>query len=70
MGQGANLAYKDFATFCPKAIAGIGKLPDTIADRAIPITMKRRAPGETVERFRHKAAKEIRRNPVRASSLF
>ena len=37
VGQGANITYKDFSTFCPKAIAGIGKLPDTVADRSIPI---------------------------------
>ena len=54
VGQGANIGYKDFSTFCPKAIAGIGKLPDTIADRSIPITLKRRAPNETVARFRRR----------------
>lgn len=43
--------------FCPKAIAGIGKLPDTIADRAIPIRMKRRALGEQIERFRPRLLK-------------
>ncbi len=51
-GQGANISFRDFSTFCPKAIAGIGKLPDTVADRAIPIRLKRAAPGESVERFR------------------
>jgi Protein of unknown function (DUF3631) len=51
-GQGANMSYRDFSTFCPKAIAGIGKLPDTVADRAMPIRLKRAAPGEVVERFR------------------
>jgi hypothetical protein len=50
--QGPNMLYQDFSTFCPKAIAGIGRLPDTIADRAIPIRLKRAAPGEVVERFR------------------
>jgi hypothetical protein len=50
VGQGANITYKDFSTFCPKAIAGIGQLPDTVADRSIPIRLKR-APRGTVERF-------------------
>ena len=50
--QGADIGFRDFSTFCPKAIAGIGKLPDTVADRAIPIRLKRAAPGEIVERFR------------------
>jgi hypothetical protein len=40
--------------FCPKAIAGIGKLPDTIADRAIPICLKRAARGEGIDRFRRR----------------
>ena len=35
-------------------IAGIGKLPDTVADRAIPIRLERRAPGERVDRFRRR----------------
>lgn len=54
VGQGANTTFKDFSTFCPKAIAGIGKLPDTVADRAIPIRLKRAARGEKVERFRRR----------------
>ncbi len=44
----------DLDVFCPKVIAGIGKLPETIADRSIPIRLKRKAPGEKVERFRTK----------------
>jgi hypothetical protein len=52
--MGANITFKDFSVFCPKAIAGIGKLPDTVADRSIPIRMKRRAPNEAVERFRRR----------------
>ncbi|HEV2491481.1 MAG TPA: DUF3631 domain-containing protein [Terriglobia bacterium] len=52
VGQGVNISFRDFSTFCPKVIAGIGKLPDTVANRAIPIRLKRRAPGEPVERFR------------------
>ena len=27
VGKGADLSVKDFSTFCPKAIAGIGRLP-------------------------------------------
>jgi hypothetical protein len=54
VGQGANLSYRDFPVFSPKAIAGIGKLPDTIADRAVPIELRRRRQGEYVERFRQR----------------
>lgn len=54
IGQGANISFKDFETFCPKAIAGIGQLPDTVADRSIPIRLKRKGPSEAVERFRRR----------------
>ena len=56
IGQGAGIKPYDFKVFSPKAIAGIGKLPDTVADRSIPIALKRRAPGEYVERFRRRRA--------------
>jgi hypothetical protein len=52
VGSSASISTRDFSTFSPKAIAGIGKLPDTIADRAIPVRLKRAAPSERVERFR------------------
>jgi hypothetical protein len=52
---GANRdALVDFKTFCPKALAGIGRLPTTIADRCIEIRLKRKAPGEAVSRFRRR----------------
>jgi len=54
VGQGANIAYKDFQTFGAKAIAGIGRLPDTVADRSIKIELKRKAPDEWVERYRRR----------------
>jgi hypothetical protein len=44
-------APEELSTFCPKALAGIGELPGTVADRCIPIEMKRRLPDEPVERF-------------------
>jgi Protein of unknown function (DUF3631) len=56
VGQGANPTYEDFPVFCPKAIAGIGKLPDTVADRSIPIELRRRRATEKVERFRLRKA--------------
>ncbi len=44
---------ESFSTFCPKLLAGIdnAKMPDTIADRCIRITLKRKRPGQEVERF-------------------
>jgi putative DNA primase/helicase len=40
-----------FSTWCPKAIALIGRLPDTLDDRSIVINMRRRKRGEACERF-------------------
>lgn len=39
-------------TFAMAAVAGIGARPDTITDRAVIITMRRRAPREDVARYR------------------
>jgi hypothetical protein len=41
-------------TFAMVALAGIGDLPDTIEDRAVVITMRRRAPGERATPFRRR----------------
>lgn len=54
--DGSRQIVTEFAVFCPKALAAIGRLPDTIADRSIPIRLKRRAPSETVARFRRREA--------------
>lgn len=43
---------RQFSTWAPKVIALIGRLPTTLEDRSIPVAMKRKAPGETVERLR------------------
>jgi hypothetical protein len=45
---------QEFEVFCPKVLAGIGELPDTIADRSIPIRLQRKAPGEQVARVRQR----------------
>lgn len=42
-----------FATFAPCALAAIGDLPSTLADRALPIRMERKAAGERVQLLRH-----------------
>lgn len=50
--DGKRREVEEFDVYGPKAIAGIGDLPDTITDRAIPIRLKRRAPEERVTKFR------------------
>jgi hypothetical protein len=64
VGQGAALSYIELSTFCPKAIAGIGRLPDTVASRSIAIRLKRKAPTETVGRFYQRDAEAIA-EPIR-----
>lgn len=58
-----------FSTWCPKAIALIGKLPDTLADRAIEVAMRRRIAGERIERLRQDRieaeCQQVRRQAVR-----
>ena len=47
-----------FSTWCAKAVALIGKLPSTLADRAIAIAMRRRTSWEHVDRLRQDAIDE------------
>lgn len=51
---GPSQQLVSFNVFCAKALAGIGQLPDTIADRAVTIRVKRKAPDESAERFRRR----------------
>lgn len=44
---------EEFIVFCPKALSGIGKLPDTVDDRSIVISMRPKAKGESKERLRY-----------------
>lgn len=41
-----------FTVWAPKAIAMIGRPPETIEDRSVMVPLRRKAPGESVERFR------------------
>ncbi len=52
VGEGSRMTVQSFDVFGCKVLSGIGSLPDTIADRCIRIRLKRRAPGEHVERLR------------------
>jgi hypothetical protein len=53
MGGPNMRTLEAFDPFGPKALAGIGKcLPDTVADRSIPIRLTRKHRGEVRERFR------------------
>ncbi|HEV3318873.1 MAG TPA: DUF3631 domain-containing protein [Solirubrobacteraceae bacterium] len=52
-------ALIEYSIWCPKVLAGIGTLPDTIADRSIPIRLERRTRDQRVERFRDKQVNPI-----------
>src|SRR5919204_12870 len=52
---------EQFNVFCPKVLAGIGTLPETISDRSIPIRLKRKLPHEKVERFRRREVEALAR---------
>jgi hypothetical protein len=48
---------RHFPVYGPKAFAAIGRLPDTLADRSIIVTMQRRTKKQTLGRFRMARAK-------------
>ena len=50
--DGEDHEPRQFSTWAPKAIAMIGRLPDTLEDRAVVVPMRRRAPGDDLERLR------------------
>jgi hypothetical protein len=49
---GPNQIPTEFPTFGMAALGGIGSMPDTITDRAVNITQRRRNKGEKVAQFR------------------
>jgi Protein of unknown function (DUF3631) len=55
--EGDKHEPRRFKVFCPKVLVLIGALPDTLADRCIPIGMRRRRPSEHLCRFFYTQAK-------------
>jgi putative DNA primase/helicase len=60
---------RKFSTWGAKAIALIGSLKDTLADRSIEVALKRKLPSEHVERLRH-ADPELFRTRARRCARF
>lgn len=52
--RGKNVDVEDFPAYAAVALAGLGDLPDTLMTRSVVIRMRRRAPHEHVEPFRHR----------------
>lgn len=61
-----------FHTFAPLALAGIGALPGTLEDRAVPIVLQRKGANETATKLREAGARdalaELARKAARWSS--
>jgi 5S rRNA maturation endonuclease (ribonuclease M5) len=70
VGEGAGLGVADFPVFSPKVLAGVGDLPDMLADRSIPIQLKRKPKGAKVERFRRRDADAAAQDLVRRLGLW
>ncbi len=51
---GNTNAVVHFRVYCAKVLAGIGVLPDTIADRSVPIRLQRKKRSEKITRFRRR----------------
>jgi hypothetical protein len=62
-GTGPKLAR--YSCWCPKAMAAIGRLPETLADRSIIIRMERKPVTDARERVRELDATELRRKCTR-----
>jgi Protein of unknown function (DUF3631)/Domain of unknown function (DUF3854) len=52
VGQSTDMRVVRFSTYCPVALAGIGTIADTIADRAVAVPLERRQRGEEIDHFR------------------
>lgn len=52
--RGKAIDVEDYPCYAAVALAGLDDLPDTIMTRSVVIRMRRRAPGEQVEPFRHR----------------
>jgi hypothetical protein len=62
--RGKQVFTEELPAFCPVALAGLGDLPDTLMTRSVVVRMRRRAPSEHVEPFRHRVH-SIQAQPLR-----
>jgi hypothetical protein len=62
---GKRVETEDVQSFAAVALAGLGWLPDSIMTRSVTIRMRRRAPDERIEAFRHRIHAPIGRDLCR-----
>jgi len=53
-GEGKNMRPRAYSTWCPKVIACIQQLADTLMDRGVKVLLRRKQKGEGCERLRHR----------------
>jgi hypothetical protein len=58
---GEDMEPRQFSIFAPAAIAMIGHLPSTLADRSVSIALQRKRPDEVVEDFRWNRTEDLDR---------
>jgi len=56
---GDDYEPRQFSTFAPAAIAMIGRLPDTLNDRSVIVSLRRRKPSEKIASFRSDRAEHL-----------
>jgi hypothetical protein len=57
---GDDYEPRQFSTWTPAAVAMIGRLPDTLEDRSVIVSLRRRKSSEHVKQFRVDRAEELR----------
>lgn len=57
--QGQDFVVRDLSSFGPKAFAGLGRLPDTVRSRSLPVRLQRRRRDERVKRFRERDVRVV-----------
>jgi hypothetical protein len=63
---GKDFDIQEFSVFCPKVIAGIGRIPDTVRDRSIEIKLVRQTSDLKASRFRLSQAQR-EATPIKAA---
>jgi putative DNA primase/helicase len=58
-GEGTNMTPKRYSVFGPKVVAAIKELADTIMDRSVKITLRRKQKGERRARLRLRDSEEL-----------
>lgn len=52
--RGKEVLTEELPAYCAVAMAGLDDLPDTLMSRSVVVRMRRRAPGESIEPWRHR----------------